>query len=39
MKKSFEGPEEGVGAIYKWNGNDQAGEGTMSIVESRPNNW
>ncbi len=37
MKKSFEGPEEGVGAIYKWNGNDQVGEGVMTITESQPN--
>jgi len=36
MKRSLEGPEEGVGAIYRWAGNDQAGEGSMTIVESRP---
>lgn len=36
MKRTFEGPQEGVGAIYRWAGNDQAGEGTMTIIESRP---
>lgn len=36
MKRSFEGPEEGVGAIYRWTGNDQVGEGSMTILESRP---
>lgn len=35
MKKSWEGPEEGVGAIYRWDGNDQVGEGSMTILESR----
>jgi hypothetical protein len=36
MKKTYEGPEAGVGASYSWNGNDNAGEGKMTIVESRP---
>jgi hypothetical protein len=27
MKKSLEGPPEGVGAIYKWSGNNEVGEG------------
>jgi len=35
MKKTWEGPEEGVGAVYRWTGNDQVGEGSMTIVESR----
>jgi Polyketide cyclase / dehydrase and lipid transport len=37
MKKSFEGPEAGAGASYAWNGNGQAGEGRMTIEQSRPN--
>jgi hypothetical protein len=36
MKRTWEGPDEGVGAIYRWVGNDQVGEGSMTILESRP---
>lgn len=35
-KSTFEGPESGVGAIFKWSGNDEIGEGAMAIVESAP---
>jgi len=34
---SFEGPAAGKGAIMKWSGNMQVGEGTMAITESHPN--
>lgn len=37
MKKSLEGPPEGVGAIYKWSGNNEVGEGSTKLVESKPN--
>lgn len=37
MKKSLEGPAEGVGAIYKWSGNNEVGEGSTTLVESKPN--
>lgn len=37
MNVTFEGPEEGEGASYKWNGNDKVGEGSLTIIESRPN--
>ncbi len=37
MKKTFEGPESGEGAVYHWEGNDKVGEGTMTIVESKKN--
>ena len=37
MKQSFEGPPAGKGAIYKWSGNSDVGEGSMTILESRPN--
>lgn len=33
----YEGPPTGVGSILKWSGTGQTGEGTMTIVESRPN--
>ncbi len=35
MVKSYEGPEAGVGAIYKWKGNDSVGTGSMEILESQ----
>jgi uncharacterized protein YndB with AHSA1/START domain len=35
-KNSFEGPSAGTGAIFKWSGNGEVGEGTMTITESRP---
>jgi hypothetical protein len=36
-KSVFEGPSAGVGAIFRWAGNKDVGEGSMKIVESRPN--
>lgn len=35
-KYTFEGPHSGVGAVFKWAGNSEVGEGDMTIVESRP---
>jgi hypothetical protein len=35
-KQTFEGPREGMGAALAWAGNKQAGEGRMTITESRP---
>ena len=32
----YEGAPAGSGAIYRWSGNSQVGEGRMTIVESRP---
>lgn len=37
MTKSLEGPSEGVGAIYRWSSNHEVGEGSTTLVESRPN--
>jgi hypothetical protein len=37
MKKTYEGPKAGRGASYAWKGNSKAGEGRMTITESRPN--
>ncbi len=34
---SFDGPASGVGAIFKWAGNSDVGEGSMEIKESQPN--
>lgn len=32
----YEGPDAGEGAIFKWSGNDDVGEGSMTITESKP---
>lgn len=37
MTQKFEGSMTGKGAIYSWDGNNEVGEGTMTIEESRPN--
>lgn len=37
MKTTFEGPSAGPGAIYRWTGNNQVGEGQMTVLESKPN--
>jgi hypothetical protein len=36
MKQTYEGAPAGTGAIYKWVGNKQVGEGCMTMTESRP---
>jgi uncharacterized protein YndB with AHSA1/START domain len=35
-KNKFDGPESGKDASFWWSGNDQVGEGRMTIVESKP---
>ena len=35
-KATFEGPSAGEGAIFRWVGNEEVGEGNMTITESRP---
>ncbi|MDX2051232.1 MAG: SRPBCC family protein [Polyangiaceae bacterium] len=37
MQKTFGGAARGKGATYAWRGNDDVGEGNMTIIESRPN--
>ena len=37
MKSTYEGPPMGIGAINRWAGNNKVGEGSMTIIESRPN--
>ncbi|PTL85995.1 SRPBCC family protein [Vitiosangium sp. GDMCC 1.1324] len=37
QKRTFEGPPTGPGSIYSWSGNDQVGEGRMTIEESNAN--
>jgi hypothetical protein len=36
LKRSYEGPKAGTGAVYAWEGNNEVGEGRMTITESRP---
>jgi uncharacterized protein YndB with AHSA1/START domain len=36
-KNSFEGAAAGEGAIFKWAGNSDVGEGAMTILEAKPN--
>jgi hypothetical protein len=36
MKRSFEGPASGQGAVYGWSGNDEVGQGRMEITENTP---
>jgi hypothetical protein len=35
MKRTYDGPVLGVGAVYAWSGNDKVGEGRMTLEESR----
>jgi hypothetical protein len=35
MKKTYEGPEKGAGAVYSWVGNDKVGEGRMTLLEGK----
>ena len=35
-KTTYEGPTSGEGAIFRWAGNEEVGEGSMTITESRP---
>lgn len=36
MKKSFQGPASGPGAVYTWDGNSKAGAGRMTLLTSTP---
>ena len=36
MEKTFSGPTSGPGAVYAWSGNNKAGEGRMTLLESKP---
>ena len=36
MEVTYEGAESGEGAIYTWQGNDDVGQGRMTILESTP---
>jgi hypothetical protein len=36
MKTSYEGAPAGPGAMYSWTGNNQVGQGRMTITDSKP---
>lgn len=36
-KVAFAGPDSGEGAKFSWAGNNEIGEGTMTLTESKPN--
>lgn len=36
VKKTYEGPPSGEGAVFAWAGNNQVGEGRLTITESHP---
>jgi uncharacterized protein YndB with AHSA1/START domain len=36
-KATFEGPRAGKGAVFIWAGNNEVGEGSMTLTESQPN--
>ena len=36
MKKTYEGPAAGRGAVYRWSGDNKVGEGVMTMLESSP---
>ncbi len=37
MKRTYEGPPSGAGASQSWSGNSKAGEGRLTIMESKLN--
>lgn len=38
LERAYGGPDQGVGAIYEWRGNNKAGAGRMEILEASPEN-
>jgi Polyketide cyclase / dehydrase and lipid transport len=36
LKREYQGPKAGPGAVYAWQGNGEVGEGRMTITDSRP---
>jgi hypothetical protein len=39
MKRTYEGPILGVGAVYAWSGNDKVGSGRLTLEESTPHEF
>jgi hypothetical protein len=36
LKRQYQGPKAGAGAVYAWQGNSDVGEGRMTITDSKP---
>jgi Polyketide cyclase / dehydrase and lipid transport len=36
LRRQYDGPKAGTGAVYAWQGNKDVGEGRMTITDSRP---
>lgn len=36
LKRTYEGPDSGVGAAYSWEGNAAVGSGKMTVTEAKP---
>lgn len=36
IKRTFDGPASGVGAVYGWEGNSEVGAGRMTLTDSKP---
>lgn len=36
LKRQYDGPKAGTGAVYAWQGNKDVGEGRMTITDSKP---
>ena len=36
VKNTYSGPESGVGAVCSWEGNNEVGAGSATIIESKP---
>ena len=39
LKRSYEGPSAGPGAVYSWVGNKDVGEGRMTLTDSQPDQF
>ncbi len=39
MKTTYEGPADGPGSVYTWSGNNEVGEGRMTLIESKPHEF
>ncbi len=37
VKNTYQGSDAGTDAVFKWSGNNEVGEGKMTIIESKPN--
>jgi hypothetical protein len=36
LKRTYSGPESGIGSVYEWEGNKKVGQGRMEIAQAAP---